>query len=789
MGKPTGRYVCRPVFLVMIMKTKTCYGFLLRLYNTVKLNLFYILLSLLVPVILWKVQVGRDIVVSLVEPPQHGYVNIPLLIASFSLLALINWAIPVLAIDIWRAVTRRFANSQSLYSGLIALYNGDSVEGKQQFPIRYFASLPWVIFLYVTVTSFFPTKAFIGILTLILLVAGIFLLDWRYRKSVPRVFQRLWDSAANGNTAAARSKALRYVGLMALLFLVFLVLVGLAGYGLRHSRTGLTALVIGANFIGILANYTYMKFAENVDVKNIGLSYYVSKYIHICSLSCMLLLAILLQSCNGRGWPVEIGFFSPIFILITAISLFLFLADVFITAQLSLTWIYNGQPLGRPVWIWYRPLIRLFALAFLFLFFFNSVNSHRIRKQLIQPSQVSAADTRPSLTAYFDRWAQDRVAHTGDTLNVYLVSGQGGGSRAAVWLFMAMNYLDSLKSTPSNRFAENVFSISTVSGSTSGAAMYLADRYLKVPAQPASVAPRMKILYARNYLSSSFWGALIGDGFEGVKYALSGRLWGNRNAFPKDRNYYFQQEEIQGYAEATPALNADQIDGFFKTDYLRPYLQAIDDPSESTSDSMKFNTTLPLFFINSAIVETGQRGVFAPVNLASFSLGTDLYALFKQHHPNYSIPLITCVNQSQAFPIINAYNYLDGAGRLIDGGIYENSGTATTLEIYETLRRYVNSKPNAPYKVRFVCINIVNTNMDAAKDDVRFRAASVLNTLTAAFQSPFGGHEQFSYRNILRRVIAPDTAYSFPLNKPVPLTRMLQSAAIDTMYVSLRMMK
>lgn len=756
---------------------------MLKLYNTIKLNLFYILLSLLVPVILWKVQVGRDIVVSLAERPQHGYVNIPLLIASFSLLALSNWAIPVLAIDLWRAATRRPVNSQSLYTGLIALYNGDSVEGKQQFPIRYFASLPWVVFLYVAVTAFFPTQTFVGIGTLILLIAGIFLLDWQYRKKrVPRLFQRLWDNAADANTGAIRSKALRYVASMTALFLLFLALIGFIGYVLRSSHAGLAVLVIGANFIGILANYAYMKFAENVDVKNTGVSYYVSKYIHICSLSCTLLLAVLLQSCNGGGWPIEIGFFSPIFILITAISLFLFLADVLITAQLTITWVYNGLPSGKPVWVWYNPLIRLFALGFVFLFFFNSVNSHRIRKQFVQPSQALTADMRPPLTAYFDRWVQDRITDTRDTLDVYLVSGQGGGSRAAVWFFMAMNYLDSLKSTSSSRFEENVFSISTVSGSTSGAAMYLADRYLKVPAQSASVAPRMKILYARNYLSSSFWGALIGDGFEGVSYELFSRPWGTRKAFPKDRNYYFQQEEIQGYAAATPSLEREAINDFFKTDYLKPYVVP-------TSDSLKFNTALPLFFINSAIVETGQRGVFAPVNLSSFSLGTDLYALFKRYNPTYNIPLIACVNQSQAFPVINAYNYLDGAGRLIDGGIYENSGTATTLEIYETLRRHINSKPDTPYKIRLVCINIVNTNMDAAKDDVRFRPASVLNTLTAAFQSPFGGHEQFSYRNILRRVVAPDTAYSFPLDKPVPLTRMLPSAAIDTMYVSLRAMK
>lgn len=126
---------------------------------------------------------------------------------------------------------------------------------------------------------------------------------------------------------------------------------------------------------------------------------------------------------------------------------------------------------------------------------------------------------------------------------------------------------------------------------------------------------------------------------------------------------------------------------------------------------------------------------------------------------------------------------------MIDGGIYENSGTTATLEVYETLRRYTETHPDLPYRVRFTCINIVNTNMDTTEENREYRPASVLNTLTAAVQSPFGGHEQFSYRNILRRVHTPDTAFSFPLNKPVPLTRMLQSAAIDTMYAALRGVK
>src|SRR5690606_14169816 len=143
---------------------------------------------------------------------------------------------------------------------------------------------------------------------------------------------------------------------------------------LRNNTAGLTALVVGANFIGILVNYAYMKFAENVDVRVVSISYFVSKYIHILSLSFMVLVAVLLQNSNGRGWPVEIGQFSPIFILIIAISLYLFLADVLVTAQLNITAIYNSDPAkysydpggnsAKAAWVWYRPLVRVVALGF-----------------------------------------------------------------------------------------------------------------------------------------------------------------------------------------------------------------------------------------------------------------------------------------------------------------------------------------------------------------------------------------------------------------------------------------
>src|SRR5690606_15375506 len=168
----------------------------------------------------------------------------------------------------------------------------------------------------------------------------------------------------------------------------------------------------------------------NVDVRVVDISYFVSKYIHIVSLLIIAVVAVLLQCSNARAWPIEIGQLSPIFILITAISIYLFLADVLVTAQLNITTIYNSDPAiygreqqgrsPRPAWVWYRPLVRLAALTAIFLFLFNSINTHRIRRSEAPPGQSFSTSTRPSLTAYFDEWVASRVPNRGDTLDVYL---------------------------------------------------------------------------------------------------------------------------------------------------------------------------------------------------------------------------------------------------------------------------------------------------------------------------------------------------------------------------------
>jgi hypothetical protein len=199
--------------------------------------------------------------------------------------------------------------------------------------------------------------------------------------------------------------------------------------------------------------------------------------------------------------------------------------------------------------------------------------------------------------------------------------------------------------------------------------------------------------------------------------------------------------------------------------------------------------------LNTTIVNFGTRGFFSPVQLDSVSVARDLYGEFKNNacNANNNLPLVACVNQSQAFPILSAYNYFECIGRLGDGGISENSGCATTLEIYQRLRHYCDVNDSMK-NVKFICINITNGNLESPFK-APFEKASIFNTVTAAVNSPFSGNERYAYRNLDRQVRFlqnnndknrtqrnRDTVVNLSFDSSVTTTRTLSKHSVDFLY-------
>src|SRR5690606_30363006 len=140
--------------------------------------------------------------------------------------------------------------------------------------------------------------------------------------------------------------------------------------------------------------------------------------------------------------------------------------------------------------------------------------------------------------------------------------------------------------------------------------------------------------------------------------------------------------------------------------------------------------------------------------------------------------MVSCVNQSQAYSLMNSYNYLHGSGRLGDGGLYENSGTETTLEIYKNLRKYCDDKKIG---VEFVFINLMNSRVKG-KQNINFSKASYLNTVSAMAKNPFYGHEFMAYNNLEREITNKTDFISIIPENSYTLTRMLSSSTINSLF-------
>ncbi len=359
-----------------------------------------------------------------------------------------------------------------------------------------------------------------------------------------------------------------------------------------------------------------------------------------------------------------------------------------------------------------------------------------------------------------------------------MVSGQGGGSRAGAWFLLNMLNFDARDST----FYKHTFSLSTVSGSTSGANMFLAIQNLKQKFKKDSTLTRKllpfeitKSLYHKNYINGAIFGILISNLFKG-----------------NDRNYTLQLEEKKALQNYFDDGNSDEklkaINDFFENDYMNQY---------------KNNTTkTPLFFINCTVASTGIKAIFSPVkddsvkvnNISTIFSAIDLYANFKNfknEKKQFVLPLVTCVNQSQAFPVANSYNYLDSVGRLCDGGAIENTGIGTTTEIYKKLVQYrekIESKSGI--KIKFVFLNILNSKIFEPAT-TKFSNSSLTDILTEVTNSIFNASQPTAVRNqiIAKAPYERDEIIAIPLKEEVALTRVLSDKTIARMYKTMDSIK
>jgi hypothetical protein len=341
----------------------------------------------------------------------------------------------------------------------------------------------------------------------------------------------------------------------------------------------------------------------------------------------------------------------------------------------------------------YKTKIQFITLLLLLVIYRSATSNSDFHKVHLVPKpadQPKAFDLRN----YSQQWLQsrkDEIATFNKLYNaaaypVFFVNAYGGGIKAAAWTTMVIGRLDELMKknhgtdSPSHDFQHYAFSYSGVSGGAVGLSLLSAAKISNAGNHLTDTlfypVNSLKI-YHHDYLTATLT-ALFG---RDALMALIGLSWYPDRARVQERNWEFHTRKY--------GLNYDTQLG-----------NGWHPPQKD----------LPLFFSNTYDINTGFKGILAPVRLVKKDFpGTIL--LQELIDENQDLYLSTTAFVSSRFPYISPTAKFDEQHHFTDGGTLENSGAETSLQVltvfksvFDSLQRNDASYRNLKIKLNFLSL-------------------------------------------------------------------------------------
>jgi hypothetical protein len=278
---------------------------------------------------------------------------------------------------------------------------------------------------------------------------------------------------------------------------------------------------------------------------------------------------------------------------------------------------------------------------------------------------------RPDVKAAFKAWHD---AHP-DERDVYVVATEGGGIRAAYWTAALLQGLDSRDDF---RLRERLFAISSVSGGSIGAGVWLATVRPKICSKGTTRPPKADVDLpkdaATRILSTDFLSPIIG--------------------------YLFYPDLMQQFLPF-PVKRFDRSHAL-EDGLIRATSRVEDQPLRlSAAGFYDHCPELPILLLNSTVSETGQRAILTQLDTSAFDQAYPLRAATAagaaaSHVIDPSTdhqPMAGLMHHSARFPVASPAgtltDYVDSihwmtrrppVAHLVDGGYFDNSGIVTALE-------------------------------------------------------------------------------------------------------------
>jgi hypothetical protein len=319
-------------------------------------------------------------------------------------------------------------------------------------------------------------------------------------------------------------------------------------------------------------------------------------------------------------------------------------------------WAVTWLPVGSVLSYWAdRRGVPLLALLMTLSFVSSYSNdNHEIRPA---PDDGVLPHLRPSVTQALAAWGRANTTVDGAPAPFVVVATAGGGIRAAYWTATVLGDVDH----EAPRFRDRLFAVSGVSGGSVGATVYRALLAL-APDQLQRRCAHGVTACAQTVLGEDLLGPLSAA----LLYPdLAQRFW----PWPwfRDRGEAFEQGLEAAFRRTTGV-----------------------DALETSLGALSRARPWPALFLNATWDDSGRRIVASNLRYATdrqpeagvFARSNDELAIL-----GYDLRLSTAAHNSARFPYVNppgmwrAHGAI--AGRLQDGGLFENYGAETALEILD----------------------------------------------------------------------------------------------------------
>jgi hypothetical protein len=371
---------------------------------------------------------------------------------------------------------------------------------------------------------------------------------------------------------------------------------------------------------------------------------------------------------------------------------------------------------------WQFPLLTTLFVLVCALQFFGCNDNHRVRlyvgmHSFDTPSEANVDAGAPiasSFLSYAQSWNQGRPASE----PVYLVSSEGGGIRAAAWTLLVLSRLELASN---GEFSKHMLLGSGVSGGSLGLAWFAAlvngERKGVVKLQDLNALTKQ--LSTADYLGPTVETMFLTDFLQ--------RFWVRPQFVDRgerlESRFELAWSDACRHRPSATATSASPFEQAVCSQFARPW-----------KELWAGTQHVPLLFLNSTEVQTGQRFVEEPFqSLRAPSQDSDVanFAVFSYGLLPASSPLSAVVHNSARFTYVSPAGSLTDAAQLkqgksltrqlVDGGYFENSGTTTIGELLVLLHSAyaVPCGGETPYGAKDCPVRLIHISNDPGVESMR----------------------------------------------------------------------